>query len=160
MTIMGKLRLELLKPYIYLIPETSLKKVFTASLTSLLKPCVDGVCIFAVLAVTGGKDVLTCFFFALAYAASGAVFVGMTILYQRVLGGQPNKAVQMFIGMGLLFAVMAPSIGASVAAAFLLPKELSFLCMLPYTGFCLLFAVILFVTCGNLIDQAEFTGKL
>jgi hypothetical protein len=102
----------------------------------------------------------TCILYALAYAASGAVFTGMTILYQRVLGGQPNKVVQMFIGMGLLFAVMAPSVGVSVAAAFLLPASLDFLCMLPYTAFCLLFAVLLFVTCGNLIDKAEFTGKL
>jgi hypothetical protein len=84
----------------------------------------------------------------------------MTILYQRVLGGQPNKVIQMFIGIGLLFAVMAPSIGVSVVAAFLLPAALDFLCMLPYTVFCLLFAAILFVTCGNLIDKAEFTGKL
>jgi hypothetical protein len=159
MTIMGKLRMELTKPYIYLIPDTSINKVFAASLASLLKPCVDGICIFAVLAAVSGHNVLECIFFALAYAASGAVFVGMTILYQRVLGGQPGKLVQAFLGVGLLFAVMAPSIGASVAAAFLLPETLQFLCTLPYSFFCLLFALILFVTCGNLIDKAEYTGN-
>lgn len=160
MTMFGKLKVELTKPYIYLLPEPSMKKVFAASLTSLLKPCVDGVCIFGALAIISGTHVLECIIFMLAYAASGAVFTGMTILYQRVLGGQPNKVVQMFIGMGLLFAVMAPSIGVSVLAAYLLPATLQFLCMLPYTFFCLLFALLLFVTCGNLIDKAEYTGKL
>lgn len=158
-TMMGKLKVELLKPYIYLIPESSIKKVFAASVTSLLKPCVDAVCIFTVLAITSGTNPLTCLFFALAYAASGAVFVGLTILYQRVLGGQPNKIVQMFIGMGLLLAVMAPSIGASVVASILLPEALEFLSMVPYTAFCLLFAVLLLVLNGNLIDKAEYTGK-
>lgn len=158
-TIMGKLKQELAKPYIYLIPDTSFNKVFAASITSLIKPCVDGICIFAVLAAASGHNVLECIFFALAYAASGAVFVGMTVLYQRVLGGQPGRIVQAFLGVGLLFAVMAPSIGASVAAAFLLPKELQFLCTLPYSFFCLLFAVILFVSCGNLIDKSEYTGN-
>jgi hypothetical protein len=160
LTMMGKLSGELLKPYIYLIPEKSLTKVFAASVTSLIKPCVDGVCIFTVMAVIGGATPLTCLFSALAYAASGAVFVGLTILYQRILGGQPNKIVQGFIGLGLLLAVMAPAIGVSVAAAFLLPSSLNFLCTLPYTIFCLLFATFMFLVCGNLIDKAEYTGRL
>lgn len=160
LTIMGRLKTELLKPYIFLIPESSLKKVLAASLTSLLKPCVDGIAMFAAFAIVDGADVLTCLFCAIAYAASGAVFTGLTILYQRVLGGQPNKLVQMFLGVGLLFAIMTPSIGASVLAAFLLPEPLRFLCTLPYTLFCSLFAAIMFVTCGNLIDKSEYTGKL
>jgi hypothetical protein len=160
LTMMGKLRGELLKPYIYLIPEKSLKKVFAASVTSLIKPCVDGIAMFAVLAVVGGANPLTCLFSAMAYAASGAVFVGLTILYQRILGGQPNKIIQGFIGLGLLAAVMAPAVGISVAAAYFLPATLNFLCTLPYTVFCLLFAAFMFVVCGNLIDKAEYTGRL
>lgn len=160
LTMMGKLKGELLKPYIYLIPEKSIKKVFAASITSLIKPCVDGFAMFAALAVVGRANPLTCFFSALAYAASGAVFVGLTILYQRILGGQPNKIIQGFIGLGLLAAVMAPAVGVSVAAAFLLPEPLNFLCTLPYTIFCLLFAALMFLVCGNLIDKAEYTGRL
>jgi hypothetical protein len=54
---------------------------------------------------------------------------------------------------------MSPSIGVSVVAAYMLPEALKFLSMLPYTIFCVMFAAILFLTCGNLIDKAEFTGK-
>jgi hypothetical protein len=160
LTIMGRLKIELLKPYIFLIPEKSIKKVFAASLTSILKPCVDGFLMFAVYAIASGVDVLACLFFAFAYAASGTVFVALTILYQRVLGGQPNKIIQMFIGMGLLFSILAPSIGASVVAAYLLPPALDFLCTLPYTLFCILMAAIILITTGNLIDKSEYTGKL
>ncbi|HWT76594.1 MAG TPA: putative ABC exporter domain-containing protein [Mobilitalea sp.] len=159
LTTMGKLKIELMRPFIYLIPENSLKKVFAASVTSLLKPCVDGICMFAVFGVFSGASIPTCIFFAFAYAASGAVFVGITILYQRVLGGQPNMIIQLSIGMGLLLAIMAPSVGVSIVAAILLPEALSFLSVLPYTVFCLFFAVLLFVTCGNLIDKAEYSGK-
>lgn len=159
-TVMGKLKVELLKPYIYLIPEKSVKKVIAASFTSFLKPCFDAAAMFAVFTVTSRMNPAQGIFFALAYAASGAVFVGMTILYQRVLGGQPNKIVQMLIGIGLLLSIMAPSIGASVAAALLLPSSLEFLCTLPYTVFCLLFTVLIVALCGNLIDRAEYTGKL
>ena len=158
-SMMGMLKAELIKPYIYLIPEKSIKKVFAASLTSLIKHMADGLLIFAALGVMGGSDILTCFFAAVAYAASGSVFVALTILYQRVLGGQPNKLVQMFLGIGLLFAVMAPAVGISVVAAVLLPPALEFLCTLPFSLFCLLITSLVFVTCGNLIDRSEYTGK-
>lgn len=159
LTVMGKLRQELSKPYIYLIPDKSLNKVFAASLTSLLKPCIDGICIFAVMAVFSGDKIAECLLFALAYAASGAVFVGMTVLYQRVLGGQPSAVLRLFIGMGLLMLVMAPAIGASILAAILLPDGLRFLSSLPYSVFCILFSVILFLSCGNLIDKSEYSGN-
>jgi len=157
-TVTGKLRQELAKPYIYLIPDSSIKKVFAASITSLIKPCIDGCCIFAALAALNGRMFVGSAFFALAYAASGAVFVGITILYQRVLGGQPGRIVKVLIGMGLLSAIMAPSVAASVLTAVILPDSLRYLCTLPYSVFCILFAVILFVACGNLIDKSEFTG--
>ncbi len=158
-TVMGKLKVELLKPYIYLIPEKSIVKVIAASLSSFLKPCIDGVAMFAVFTITSEINPVRGLFFALAYIASGAVFVGMTILYQRFLGGQPSKIIQMLLGAGLLLVVMAPSIGVSVAAAILLPASLEFLCTLPYTIFCLLFTVLIVVLCGNLIDKTEYTGK-
>jgi len=157
---MGKLQTELIKPYIYLIPEKSIKKVFAASITSLIKPCLDGFLIFIVLTVSWRSNPMECLFSAAAYAASGAVFVGFTILYQRVLGGQPNKLVKVFVGLILLFIVMAPAIGVSVATALFLPTTLQFLCTLPYTIFCLMFAALIFVSCGNLIDKAEFSGKI
>jgi hypothetical protein len=160
LTILGRLKLELLKPYIYLIPENSIRKVFAASLTSLLKPCFDGIIIFAVYAVVGGADPLTCIFLALAYIASGAVFVALTILYQRLLGGQPNKIAQSFIGLTLLVVVMAPGVIASVAAAYLLPNSLDFMCTLPFTICCVMIAFLVFLACGNLIDKSEYTGKL
>lgn len=158
-TLAGKLKVELMKPYIYLIPESSFKKVVAASVTSIVKPCVDAICIFTVLGFTGITDPVTCIFFALAYAASGALFVSFTVLYQRLLGGQPNRLIQMMIGVGLLIVVMLPGIVSSSVAAFFLPEGLKFLTMLPYTFFCLLLAWIIFLSCGNLIDKAEYSGR-
>jgi hypothetical protein len=158
-TVMGKLKEELTKPYIYLVPEKSYKKVLAASLTSLIKPCLDGTVMFTIFTVLSGINPLTGLFLILAYASSGAVFTALTILYQRLLGGQPNKVVQAFLGIGLFLTIMSPAIGASVVAAYLLPYELQFLCSLPYTLFCILFAVLIFVLCRNLIDKAEYTGK-
>ena len=160
LSIMGKLKEELLKPYIFMIPAKSIVKVFAASVTSLLKPCIDGVIIFGVFTAMSGVNPFAGIFFALSYAASGTVFVGITILFQRVLGGQPSKIIQSLLVILILVVVMSPAVIASIVTAYFLPPAVQFLCLLPYIFVCLLFAGILFLTCGNLIDKSEFTGKL
>jgi hypothetical protein len=159
-SMMGRLKNELLKPYLFMIPEKSIVKVLAASLTSIVKQAVDGAAIFLTFTVVSQCVSAHSLLAAIAYTASGTVFVALTILYQRVLGGQPNRFVQMFISIGLLAVIMGPAIGLSIITAFLLPGALQFLCTLPFTIFCLIITFIIFITCGNLLDQTEFTGKI
>ena len=158
-SMMGRLKIELTKPYIFLIPEKSLKKIFAASLTSFIKHGVDGIFLFLPLILLGGTDPLIGLLCAIAYTSAGAVFVALTLLYQRILGGQPNKLVQMFLSLGLLFVILGPAIGVAVIAAIFLPSGLDFLCTLPFSVLCLLITALVFVACGNLIDKSEYTGK-
>jgi len=161
LTVFGRLKIELIKPYIYMIPETSFKKLFAASIVSLLKPCVDAVLFFGILALTGGAGVLQCIFMALAYIASGAVFVGLTIVYQRVFGSQPNMFAKMIIGILLFVVAIVPGVIASVLITiYLLPEKMQFMAALPYTIVCLIIAFIMFFGCRNLIDRAEYSERL
>lgn len=156
MTVFGRLKIELMKPYIYMIPESSFKKLVAASISSILKPCVDSVIIFGVLALVGGASALECIFMAIAYSSSGAVFVGLTIVYQRVLGGQPNKVAQVFIGIFLMLAIITPAVTVSVIISiYILPESLKFLSTLPYSIISLIFSFIMFFACRNLLDNAE-----
>lgn len=160
-TLFGRLSIELIKPYIYLIPEPSFKKLIAASASSLLKPCVDAVLIFGVLGVTQGSGLLQCIFMALAYAASGTVFVGLTVVYQRLFGGQPNVVARLFVSILLLGAVIAPGVVASLMVEKLwLPDSMRFMATLPYTVICLIAAFIMFYACRNLLDNSEYSGKL
>ncbi len=154
-SMMGRLKQELSKPFIYLIPEPSIKKVFAASLTSMIKHGVDGAGMFLAYTLVSGIVSPHSLFAAIAYTASGAVFVALTILYQRVLGGQPNRMVQMLLSSLLLIAVMGPSIALTVVAAIFLPSALQFLCTLPFTIICLGVTALVFVACGNLLDKSE-----
>lgn len=158
-TAFGPLKFELTKPHIYLIPEKSIKKVFAASLTSMIKPIVDSVFIFTTLGIVGQVDTMQCIFLALSYSACNILYVGITLLYQRVLGAQPNMIAKAFVGIGLLLLVLGPPVLASILVGFMLPKSLLFLATLPFIICCLLFTLVIFLTCGNLLDKAEYTGK-
>ena len=157
-TVFGRLKIELMKPYIYLMPEPSIKKLFAASISSLLKPCVDSIFIFSALAIVGGASILHCLFMAIAYICSGAVYVGLTIVYQKVLGSQPNQVVQMFIGIFLMLLIFSPAVVISILfSIFILPKSLLFLSSLPFSIVCLILAFIIFLSCGNLLDNTEIS---
>lgn len=160
-TIFGKLKYELTKPYIYMIPESSFKKLLAASVSSFLKPCADAVIFFGVLAIVKGAGILQCLFMALTYIASGAVFIGLTVVYQRLFGAQPNLFAKIFIGFLLTILVITPGIVASVLITiYLLPENLYFMATLPYTLICLIMAFIMFFLCRNLIDKTEYSGRL
>lgn len=158
-TILGRLSDELTKPYIYLIPEKSLKKIVAASMTTIIKPCFDAVIIFIVVCIVSKTSPLLNLFLALAYASTGIIFVSYTLLCQRIFGGQPNKLISAMLGISLFMLVMAPGIGASITAIYLLPKSLVFLGTLPFTFCCIVLSVFIFVVCGDLLDKADYTGK-
>ncbi len=154
-SMIGKLKQELSKPFIYLIPEPSIKKVFAASLGSMIKHGVDGIAIFLAYTMVSRSFSLHNLFAAFAYTASGSVFVALTLLYQRLLGGQPNRMVQMLLSSMLFFAVMGPAITLTVIAAIFLPGALQFLCTLPFSTICLGVTALVFIACGDLLDKSE-----
>lgn len=159
--VFGRIKLELIKPYIYLVPDSSFKKILAASASSIIKPCIDSIFIFSALALVGGAGILDCIFMAIAYSCSGAMFVSLTVVYQRVLGGQPSRVAQVILGLFIMVVVIAPAVVASVLfKILLLPEYLGFLATLPYSIICLIFALIMFISCSNILDNAEYTGKL
>lgn len=159
MAAFGRLSMELTKPYIYMIPEKSVKKVLAASITTLIKPCIDAVIIFTVVCIVSKTSPLLNLFLALAYASSGAIFVSYTLLCQRIFGGQLNQILSKMLGLSLFMAVVAPGVTASVAAVLLLPEQLTFLGTLPFTFCCVVISIFTFTVCGDLLDKAEYSGK-
>lgn len=160
-TVFGRIKIELMKPYIYLIPDSSIKKVFAASISSLIKPCIDSIVIFGVLALIGGAGILECVFMALAYSSSGALFVALTLVYQRLLGGQPNRVGRVLIGLLLMLIIISPAVIVSVLVTlFILSDSLSFLATLPYSIICLIFAFSMFIACGSILDKTEISDSI
>lgn len=159
-TVMGRLSIELSKPFIYMIPDKSINKLIAASLSNILKPCIDGFIIFGVVCIVSNTSPLLNLFLAFAYISSALLFISFTILSQRFLGGQINKMVLMLFGIGLLILIISPGIIASIVTLNILPKSLVFLGTLPYSLWCFIVSVGVFLICGDLLDKTELTGKV
>ena len=93
LTVSGKFTQELTRPYIYLVPEPAVKKLFYSNLTTVLKSLIEGLIAFTILTVLAGLPWWYIPMATLTYATLSQVYISMSILTQRILGGSNSKVL-------------------------------------------------------------------
>ena len=99
---------EIMKPYLYMVPEPPLKKLLWASLTSLLKPVIDGALLFGAVGVVTKGSPFTVLVCVSIYASFGCLFTSSNILSQRLLGAMANKGLILVLYSLMLLALVLP----------------------------------------------------
>lgn len=155
---MGDLSMELTKPYIYLVPESSFKKLLWTSLTSILKPVIDAVLIFTILGIYVQAKPLTAVLCALVYASTGFLFMAGNILSQRVLGSMNNKGLIMIVYMVMLAILLSPGITCSAILYVSFPSLSGFFVGLPIVASNVLVSLGVIWACRNLLSTVEFNN--
>lgn len=152
----GPFHAELSKPYIFLAPLASSQKVLFGILSDLQKSAVDGVLAFALgalLAAASPWEALACM---AAYVASNLLFMGVSLLSERVLGKHGGLLLQMVLYLVLLGLLLAPGIVACVLVSTLSGiAALGILCMGSVNlllGLCMVFC------CRGVLHNMEMAG--
>ena len=105
---------ELAKPYLYLVPAGPFAKLLWASLTSLIKPLVDGVVIFLGVGIAAGARPFTTVMCMLLYASFGALFTAANILSQRLFGKAGNQGLLLFLYVLMLMILVLPGLAGGI----------------------------------------------
>lgn len=154
-TIMGKLDGELHKPYIYLIPEPSIKKLVYSCLSGAIQPFLEGILVFVIVCIVGQQSPMLCLFLAIAVGVSGLLFSVIPVLFLKVFGEKPSRIFTVFIELILLLIILMPGIIISVIKTLTLSNEMAFLGTVPYIIDCLIFSALIFYLCRNIFDHTE-----
>ena len=147
---------ELMKPYIYLVPESPFSKLIWASMSTVLKPAVDGIILFTVLGIFLRANPATAILCMLIYASTGFLFTAGNVLSQRLFGQVANKGLLMFGYMFVLMALFAPGIGISALLYVLAGNLPGILIGLPDFVWNVLVSVGIFAACRNILSTVEF----
>jgi hypothetical protein len=153
---------EILKPYIYLIPEESFPKLIWASMTSIMKAVVDGA-IFAVAACIVVKaQPLTGLIFFLGYVSVSLLFLAGNILSQRTMGSMSNRGFVAMLYMLLLILLLLPGVVGGAALYFTVLQNVPgiptlFLAGLPFVVWNVLVSTVIIYCCRNLLSNAEIS---
>ena len=146
---------ELSKPYIYLVPASPMKKLLWGSLTSLIKPVVDGVLVFTVVGITLGAGAFTIAMSVLVYISFGALFTGANILSQRLFGVMANQGLLLILYMLVLFLLTLPGIAAGITVGVLLPGLPKAIMALPLSAWNLLAALGIYALSRGALHDME-----
>ena len=155
----GKWQQELAKPYVYLIPDSSFKKVFFSTAVDNVKNLVDGCIIFLPIGILFKSDPIIIILSILGYISVGSLFVYGGVLTQRIVGNSKSMVFVALIRMFLLLLIVIPSIaifaivGAVIDNAFGL--YLSYIALMGYT---LLFSCIIILLSKGIFENIELNN--
>ena len=155
MSMAGDWARELSKPYIYLVPEKPLAKLFWACATSMLKPFADGAVVFAVLCAVLQADPLTALGAVLVYGSFGFLLTAASVLFQRLFGSPPGHGLLTFVFILAILILSAPGIACSAFLIFAASDLPWILYGLPAVLLNALISFGVFAACRNVLQTAE-----
>jgi hypothetical protein len=146
---------ELLTPYIYLVPENPFKKLIWASLTTILKPIIDGFIVFTLLCIALQANPLTALVCALIYGSMGFVFTANSVLSQRLFGRSGSKGLLVFAYMMIIGLTVAPGVVVSSLLLFLGHGLPGIVVGLPVVIWNVGISFVIFAACKNILHSIE-----
>ncbi len=121
----GRWSQELNKPYIYLIPENPLNKLFFSTLVENIKNLIDGVLLFSTVGFMFKSDLLTIILSIITYTLFGSVFLYGDVISRRIFGGIHSKVLRIFVKLFLIFFIVLPGLIASIVISVVF-KDINF----------------------------------
>ncbi len=146
---------ELSKPYIYLVPDSPLKKLIFASLTSIIKPFFDGLLLFIVAGVICSASPVMIIVSIIVYTSVSCVYCGVNILTDRVLGFLNNQVLSMFLFIMISLVLLLPGIAFSIITGILLSEMSLWIALLPLVIWNLIASLVIAVLCKNTLHNME-----
>lgn len=149
---------ELQKPYIYLIPERPFDKLVWASLSTVIKPIIDGFISFTALCVILSANPAFALLCMLIYSSLGLLFTAANVLSQRLIGQVIGKGLTMIIYMFIILLLLVPGIGISTVLSIFAGWLPEFVIGLPIVVWNILISLGIFAACRNLLSTVELSN--
>ncbi len=150
----GRWAKELLLPYVYLMPEKPVKKLFYMLKEQIPALLVQSAVTFIPFFFIFRCDWLTVVSFILARSAAAWMFIGVDLLLHRWFGAGSSKALLLMLYFALCAAVTIPGILVAVVLYSSLFLPLS-LCILAMAGTEVLVSLLLLFFSRNILSASE-----
>lgn len=152
----GKWQLELTKPYIFMLPAGSVKKLIYATVVDNMKNCINGVLFFVIAGFLFKSSILTIILCILTYTSLGAIFIYGGVLTKRIFGDSENIVFVAIVRLVIVLFIVSPGVAIfiiiSVIAKASLLQYLAYLAVILYN---LLFSFIILLFSKGIFEGIE-----
>ncbi len=154
---LGRLQRELVKPYIYLIPEPPFKKMFFAVAEAFPKFALNALLMYVPIALLCGLTPVETLLCALAGFSFDVLFLAGYVLVERLFSSMTSKVLSMFVFFLTLILLAAPGgILALILYSFgFLLISANFTVFLALFCVNMLLSLAIIFACRNMLSYAE-----
>ncbi len=161
---LGRFNRELIKPYIYLMPEPPLKKLLYAVKETLISDVFEAIVLFVPVGLIVGAGPLDIVFCVIARVSFALLFTAGNILVERVFGTVSSKTLVMFFYIVVLLLMVLPGVAAGAALMAVLSSAVSEALGLAglFLGMAAVnvgISVLVMYLCRNLLQYAELNNR-
>ncbi len=153
----GRWEKDLHLPYVYLIPEPPFKKLLFMLKEQLPTLIFESALTFTALYFLLEMSVFEAVAFAFARISFGFMFIGVNLLLSRILGGNANKNIMIFVYFILAAVFSLPGIITAVLMYSLLSQNLA-IAILLMSAVNALVSLLLIYLCRNILECAEYNN--
>lgn len=158
LTVSGKFTQELTRPFIYLVPAPDILKLFYSNLAAVLKALIEGLVSFSVIAVLAGLPWWYVPLAACTYASLSQLYISMSILTQRILGGSNSKILSTIIYLVSASILLVPGavlFGVLQAIFYSNGRELLFISYLAAIAYNIFISTLVLLLGKGILRDAE-----
>lgn len=153
---MGRWARELSMPYVYLIPESAVKKLFYTVKEQFMSLLIVGIITFVPVHFILGTSIISTVLLVIATLGFGLLLISANLFTARITGSSSNKTFEIMI----YFIISAFSLVPGMLAYFALSEAFSLeigLAVMNAVNFVLAFALMFFSR--NILNCAELNNK-
>lgn len=154
---LGRFNKELLKPYIYLLPERPLAKMLHALRESLPSAVLEAVLIFVPVYFIIGMNVPELLLCILARISFTMLFIAGNVIVSRVWSGSSSKVIVMMLYLFIMLLLAAPGVVlatvVSVAGVTVISGMSTAFLIMAVSN--VLLSILGFFLCRNMLQYAE-----
>ncbi len=157
---LGRFNRELMKPYIYLLPEPPLKKLLYAIKENLISDCLEALLIFIPVGFILSASPVDIAFCIVARVSFALLFTAGNVLVERVFGTVSSKGLILFFYFTALLLMSIPGIAAGVVLMIFTEDALGMAGLfLGMAAINTVIALLVLYLCRNLLQYAELNNR-
>ena len=148
----GRWQAEMSRPYIYLIPASSVEKVIFSTLMDNIKNLLDGSVLFIIPGILFRTDPIIVILCILAYCSFGSIMIYGGLLTKRFLGNAENVVMSAMVRMLLMLLIVLPGSALFIFLSFVFNNYSGYLAFIIYN---LIFSGIIILLSKGIFEKIE-----
>ena len=154
----GRLNKEIIKPFVYLVPEPPFKKLMACIRESFITSALEAAITFIPIGFILGLSPMETLLCIAARFSFALLFVGGNVLVGRILGGITSKAIIMFVFVAILIALSMPGIVAAFIFSAAAGGFANMAMLLAMTAFNIPIAFLVLYLSRNMLQYTELNN--